>query len=521
MTDVARELALHPCVLALDVGTSSFRAQVMDARGRAVRGLSVQIKYSMRTTADGGVETSPEEIERHVIDAVDAVLASAGAFATSIRVVAMSTIWHSMIGVDKQGHAITPLYTWADTRSAQAADELKGEMDEREMHKRTGCFFHTSYFPAKLRWIRESQPDVWKRAWRWLSFGEYLYLQLFGDAVCSISMASGTGLLNQHTKTWDRPVLDLLHLAPEQLSPLGDLDQPAHGLRDTYAARWPALAEIPWLPAIGDGAASNIGAGCVTPSRIALMVGTSGAMRVIWPGDDVVVPPGIWCYRADGRRFVLGGALSNGGILISWLTDSFRIASLSAAETELASATPDGHGLTLLPFLAGERSPGWASHARAAVVGLSLHSRPLDVLQAGLESVAYRFALIYELLRPVASDACEIIASGGALLNLPVWVQIMADVLGQPVVASSEPEASTRGAAVLALEAIGAIAQLDDAPATFGEKYLPRMDRHVIYQAARERQRALYHLLVEQRWDISTRPNEHPASPPSRLSTSV
>lgn len=500
MPDVAPEAAARPLVLALDVGTSSLRVQLVDAQGRAVRGLAVQVRYQMVTTADGGVEISATELEEHVLHAIDAVLDQAGAIKDQIQTVATCTIWHSMLGVDAQHRAITPLYTWADTRSADAVDELRGELDEAALHQRTGCILHTSYFPARLRWLQETQPDLWRRVWRWVSFGEYLFLRFFGEASCSISMASGTGLLDQRTCTWDPAVLAAVHLDPTSLSPLAEGKQTARVLRQPYAGRWPALARIPWLPAVGDGAASNVGCGCVTPRRIAVMVGTSAAMRVVWPDPEVTIPPGIWCYRVDGSRFVLGGALSNGGNLVSWLTESFRIVSLSHAEQELSRAEPDGHGLTVLPFLAGERSPGWAAHARAAIVGLSLHSRPLDVLQAGLEAVAYRLALIYELLQPIAHEATEIVASGGALLNSPTWVQIVADVLGQPVHASAEPEASTRGAALLALEAIGAIPNLDAVPAAFGPSYQPHQDRHEQYRRGRDRQKELYNLLVARKW---------------------
>jgi len=110
---------------------------------------------------------------------------------------------------------------------------------------------------------------------------------------------------------------------------------------------------------------------------------------------------------------------------------------------------------------------------------------------------------MYELLQPVARNAKEIVASGGALLNSPSWVQMMSDVLCQPVTASGEAEASSRGVAALALERLGVIASVDDLPSTFGKTYVPQPDRHERYQAARERQATLYDLLVRQRWDLA------------------
>ena len=134
---------------------------------------------------------------------------------------------------------------------------------------------------------------MFRRVVRWISPGEYLYLQIFGDASCSLCMASGTGLLNQNQCDWDEETLSALSALPitrDNLSPMVDLDAPSTGLRDPWKARWPELADIPWLPAIGDGAASNLGSGCDTDRRIAINLGTSGAIRVLWSADRVGAP---------------------------------------------------------------------------------------------------------------------------------------------------------------------------------------------------------------------------------------
>jgi gluconokinase len=148
----------------------------------------------------------------------------------------------------------------------------------------------------------------------------------------------------------------------------------------------------------------------------------------------------------------------------------------------------------VLPFLAGERSPGWAGDARAAFAGISLSTRAMDLLQAGLESVAYRFALIAERLS-LSSDT-QIVATGGALLSSPTWTQIICDALGRPLIASEEPEASSHGAALLALETLGLLPDLGQAPFGYGRVFGPDPERHRVYQAARRRQAELYDRLV-------------------------
>jgi gluconokinase len=488
-----------PLILTIDVGSSSVRAILFDDRANSVDGMSARRSYEFHTTPDGGVEIPAEMLLNLVIEVLDEVLAKAGDLLASVVAVSVSTFWHNLVGVDSDGQAITPVYSWADTRSAAAAEALRQRLHESEVHARTGCVLHPSYLPAKLFWLQQTQPQIFGKAAHWMSFGEYLYLRLLGRTICSLSMASGTGLLDQNRCVWDEELVEALSLRPVQLSQLGDLNTPLSGLSPAYAGRWPALSQIPWFPALGDGACSNVGSGCSTQERAAIMVGTSGAMRVMWKAQQVTIPQGLWCYHADRTRFVMGGALSNGGLLFEWMRETLRVTDhLEDIEQALSKMTPDGHRLTVLPFLAGERSTGWNANARAAIVGLSLHTTPLDILRAGLEAVAYRVAKIARLLKQSFPGSREIVASGGALLKSPTWTQMMADVLGQSVVVSRVFEASSRGAALLALEALKIIPSLEHVPTPLGERFLPDTGRHEQYLKAMRRQDELYDLLYSQ-----------------------
>ena len=208
------------------------------------------------------------------------------------------------------------------------------------------------------------------------------------------------------------------------------------------AERLPEISDAPvdgWYPALLDGACSNFGAGCLTRERAALMVGTSGALRAVYETERPQPREGLFLHWVDDSRVVEGGSLSDGGNLHAWLEETLRHASGSLADRD-----PSSHGLTFLTLLGGERSPGWHQHAKGAVHGLTFDTTPLDLRQAGLEGVAFRFAEIADLLQGVE----EIVATGGGLVGDPDWVQIMADALGRPVTTSAVREASLRGAAV-------------------------------------------------------------------------
>ncbi len=192
----------------------------------------------------------------------------------------------------------------------------------------------------------------------------------------------------------------------------------------------------------------------------------------------------------------MGGALSDGGGLYRWLKDNFRLKEDdNKTEIEIAKRQPDEHNLTFLPFLAGERSTGYHENAHGSILGLKSATDTIDIVQAALESVAYRFAEIYEQLNDVAKIK-EIIASGGALRESPVWTQIIADVLANNMSLPDVREASSRGAALLALEAIGAIESIEKEQTPHGQEFKFDKKRHAIYKKARTRHEKFYKILM-------------------------
>ena len=434
-------------VLALDVGSSSTRACAYDERGRALDECASR-KYSARTDRDGSAELDPDEL----VQAAEAVLAEAG----EADALGISCFWHSLLLLDDREQPLTPVLAWQDRRAAAQAEALAARLDQTAVHDRTGCMLHPSYWPAKLAWLAEQGSLA--RARHAVSFADYLFLRLTGELRTTLSTASGSGLLNLRTQSWDGELLDELGVAEALLPPISD--EPAG---TSY-------------PPLGDGACSNLGCGCVTPDRAALTIGTSGAYRVVHGGDPTP-REGLFAYLLDERRVIEGGSISDGGNLLAWLDRTLESGDQKSGE-------PDAHGLTFLPLLGGERSPGWNPRATGAIAGLTFGATPAELRQAALEGVAYRVAEIAERLPEVR----EVVATGGALREDEWWLQVFADALALPVVASGVEEGSARGAAVHVLERLG----VEPEPAPLGETYEPHPDRTVVYAAARKRQRALY-----------------------------
>jgi gluconokinase len=435
-----------PSVLALDVGSSSVRAQRFDERAEPLDDLRKE-RY------DGSDPDEIVELVRKVVGGRDAEADAVGA----------SCFAHSLVALDEAGEPLTPVLGWRDTRPAVAAEWLRGRvLDADSVYARTGAPLHPSFWPAKLAWLAQAEPETFRRSARFVSFCDYLYAELLGgEPTTSLSIASGTGLLDLASGSWDPELLEILGVGAERLPRISG--EP-HGN---------------WYPALIDGACSNLGAGCVGRTRAALMVGTSAALRLLYETEQPQPRPGLFLYRLDERRVLEGGALSDGGNLHAWLETT-----LLSTEGSLLDRGPDEHGLTFLPFLGGERSTGWDPHATGAILGLTFATTPLDIRQAALEGVAFRFAAIAGLLPGLE----EVVATGGGLRADPEWIQVLADALGRPVTASAVEEASLRGAAVAVLERLG----YEAGSAPVGNVFIPREARAEAYRSARERHQRLY-----------------------------
>lgn len=479
-------------VLALDIGSSSTRSALLDENGRILAGTGASREYAVRYTADGGAELSASLLSRASAECLRKTLharrASPSLRKIPIAALGASAFWHSLLGLDRKGRAITPAYTWADARCTDDAARLRKEFDERKIHARTGCMLRASFWPAKLRWLHRTQGPLCRRVVRWVSPAEWIFEELFGATGCSHSMASATGLYDLRTQRWDPALCAACGIEIEQL---GDLTETTAATRPVS----PELRKTDFLTAIGDGAAGNLGCGANVAGRIAINIGTSAAVRMVAtrPGQaDDPTPFGLFRYVVDLDRMVLGGAVSNAGNLRSWCLRELRVSeAASHTEKTLSRAAAASDEITVLPFWVNERAPTWPENLHGVVMGLNQTTSAAQILRATTCSVFYRLGTILDLVERAAGPAKEVIVSGG-ILHSPRSLRLLADAMGRDLRVSSEPEASLRGAAVYALERLGH----KPAPLRKGRlvRHIPALA--VRHRIRRERQAALESLLL-------------------------
>jgi gluconokinase len=485
--DVALHEALDPLVVALDIGSTATRGGVHDASGRRVHRLQHKVLHAFTVAPDGTSIIDPDQVTAEVEQVLDAV-AGDRRLGTRIAGVAMDTFAASLIAVDAAGRALTPCLTYADSRSAGAVTALRQELDEHAVQQRTGTRLHTSYHAPRLRWLATAEPRVVAGTAHWWSLGEYVLGRLVGQPLAGTSTVAWTGLLDRRTGELDAELLAAAGIGPDQLSPPRDPTQPAPSANP---ARWPALARAVWFPVITDGFASNIGSGGTDATVLTASTATSGALRVLLDGPADPLPFGLWNYRVDARRTLLGGAINDVGRALSWAQSTLRLSPELAA---VLTAPPDESTPLVLPYLTGERAPGWIGGARAVLDGVSAATDPDALFRGIVEGVAMTYARVADELRPAAPQIVEVAASGRVSNDQPEWLQVLADVLGRPVTHVTRRRATQRGTALLALDTLAPGVQR--APRTTGATYEPRPEHVDYYAGRRERFATVYDALI-------------------------
>jgi gluconokinase len=443
-----------PWFIGIDLGTGSCKSIVADGEAR-VLGLGVG-EYSGMKTRDRWQEQDPGDLLKAMIASVRNALSRASVKAGDCAGLSIGGALHSMLTLDRHGDPLTGVITWADGRAVKQSRAVRELPVAGRLYEETGCPVHGMYPLYKILWLRDERPDVFKQAWRYVSVKEYVFYRLTGESRVDYSLAAGSGMLNTHSLRWNPLCLELAGIQEEQLSPLCSPLTIHRGLDPSLARQMGIPPDVTLVLGSSDAVNSSLGVGAVFPWQATCMVGTSGALRVISPNPILDKEARTWCYAIDESHWLVGGAINNGGVALSWLKDCLNQAfphllaenPLSFGDVlALASRAKAGAGgVICLPFFAGERSPNWNLNARAMFFGMTLDHGLRHVARALLEGIAFRFRNLREVLTEVGVDVKQIIASGG-FTKSEFWLKVVADTLNQELVIPLWGETSALGAA--------------------------------------------------------------------------
>jgi gluconokinase len=450
--------------LGIDLGTGSCKAAAVAESGRVI-GFGAS-EYSGAEAQERWREQDPQELVRAAMASVRQAVERSGARPERCAGMSIGGALHSMMAMDDRDQPLTGVITWADGRAVRQAEAVAATEAGRRLYQKTGCPAHGMYPLYKVMWLRENRPELFQKARRYVSAKEYVGFRLTGAWQVDYSLAAGSGFLDTHTLEWSDSALNQAGIRPDQLSPLAAPVDLLGRLSAEAAAQMGIPAGAPIVTGSSDAVNSSIGAGAVASNQATLMIGTSGALRVVAPRPVLDPKARSWCYAIDAAHWLVGGAINNGGVALSWLRDCLNQAHVRQPLTfedvlALAGRAPVGSGgLVCLPFFAGERSPNWNQNARAVFFGMSLTHEARHLARALLEGVAFRFKSLLTVLAEMGLDIRQVLASGG-FTQSEFWLQVMADALGRELSVPEWGETSALAAAFWPFLSLGGAASVD------------------------------------------------------------
>jgi gluconokinase len=455
-------------ILVLEASTSSAKAMVYDADKGVV---------ALHSTPYGA---QINDVATHDADGELEVLLQLGRKAAQGRDIAAISLvgtWHSLLLADREMRPKSRIYTWAYMGAALVAAALRRDEEKTaRLYHKTGCMVNAIYPAYKLMKLR--QDGALGRDTLICSQADYIYYHLTGERAISQSIASGTALLNIHTLRWDEEMLDLAGICEEQLPPVF----PHTHTAPLCEAAAQALGIAPGIPvAVGnsDGALNQVGAGALRSGVMTLSVGTSGALRMAFERPVIPKTPSTWCYYAPGKW--LSGAATNGATnCVDWFLKNNLGGRVSFSEIEAQMPEDTLDYPVFLPFLYGERCPGWQDERTGAFCGVKGAHSAGHLYRAVLEGVLFNIYHCYQILTEVGGVPDKICVSGG-ILNSDRWTRMLSDILQRELDCPQMEQASMMGAAAVGLLTAGTLSSLEDFSVPDGKKVYPDASKKEFY----------------------------------------
>lgn len=473
-------------IIGIDVGTTSTKALIYDTDGniygKANKG------YPLYQDTPDMAEEDPDEIFNATVSAMQEVVAKANITDGKVIAISWSAQQHSLIALDKDFKPLTRSLTWADNRSQKYAAEYKQNGRGMEMYKRTGLPIHPMGPFYKLLYFKNERPEIFDQAAYWVGIKEYIIWKYTGVLKEEVSMAAATGLLNMNSAQWDEEALKETGLTERQLPELVDTTDKFQGIKSEYAKVIGIDKEVYFVMGATDGALSTIGVGAIQTGVLAINIGTSAAVRTFVDKPRVDPKARLYCYPVMKGKYLVGGPINNGGIVLNWAHDSLFGGEVEAAKllhidsydmlSKIAATVPAGSdGLIFHPYLGGERAPLWDANARGSFFGLNRKHTRAHMIRAVMEGIMYNLYSVTLALKEVTGEPKAVLAAGG-FARSTLWTQMMADIFEHNIVIPESYESGSLAAMFLAKMALGLEDNLEDIKKYMGKEtvYEPNED---------------------------------------------
>jgi gluconokinase len=455
--------------LGIDIGTTSTKSIIFDKDGETVS--KSAIEYAIYSPRQDCKEQNPDEILKAVIGTLKESIRKANINTEDIKFISFSSMMHSIIAVDENGEPLTQCIIWNDNRSIPYVEQFKKNGKGRELYLKTGTPTHPMSPLYKLMWLKDNEPEVYNKAHKFISIKEYVFYKFFHEYIVDYSVASATGMFNIFNLQWDKEVLELLQLDEKKLSKAVPTTYVTRNLDAEICKRTGLSKQSVFVVGASDGCLANLGSNAIESGVAAATIGTSGAVRVVFDKPVTDEKERVFCYYLSENKYVVGGAINNGGIVYRWFRDEFGEVEKEQAQKlnidpyvllneRIEKTIPGSGGLIFLPFLTGERAPYWNANLRGAYLGISDNHGKSHFARALMEGICYDMNDVLDAVKDLVGEVKCIYANGG-FTRSEGWVQMLCDIFNINVVISENYESSCIGAVMLGMLAVGEVEKLE------------------------------------------------------------
>lgn len=466
--------------IGIDIGTTATKAMVFTQEGKVVNHCC--ISYEMYHPQPDWSVQKPSEI-------LTAVLACINKVSTNItpHFISFSSAMQSVIAVDKEGNPLTDIILWADNRASEIANNLKNSELGKEFYKSTGLPIHTFCPMTKILWLRQHEPEIFAKTHKFISIKEYVWHHLTGEYVIDSSMASGTGMMDIEKLQWDLTILNHLDIRENQLS---SIVSPKHISKSL-------TQNLSLVLGGGDGALANLGTGAMQKGKMALTIGTSGAVRLPINQPFIDSKMRTQCYHLVDNQYLKLGAINNGAVVLQWLKESILQSEESFEDllTKAETVSAGSDGLIFVPYLLGERAPIWDASAQGTLLGITINHTQSHCIRATIEGILFSLLTITEVLIPDKKERDEItIMTSGGFTKSDFWLQLTADIFQMKVVVSQDIESAAWGAVLIGFMAF----EIEPSHQEIEEKmFIPNPENFAVYHKNFSKFKKVYEVLKD------------------------
>ncbi|MEP6749903.1 MAG: gluconokinase, partial [Bacteroidota bacterium] len=477
------------CIVTIELGTNAVRIFAFNLKGEVI-GETKGIYPTYHPQPDYS-EQDPEQVFITMLYVLKNFLSEKiHAENYTVLTICFSAAMHSVLPIDKNGVPLRNAIIWSDNRGKNEARELKKTMLGKKIYRATGTPIHPMSPLIKITWIKNQDKQLFKKTYKFLSIKSYIIQQLTGEYLIDFSLASATGLFNNHHLTWDNDALDFAGITSAKLPDLVPVFHSPRKLKKEFQQSLGLPSGIRLITGSSDGCCATLGAGVWSEGKATVTIEDSGAMRVV--GKQIIQDEKerFFNYVLTEKYYVSGGPTNNGAVVFEWFAKQFgtfkKAYDLENCMSELisdaAKVAPGSNGLLFLPYLLGERAPIWNANARGVYFGLNISHEQQHFTRAIIEGILYEIFSIGKTLEEHRN--IESISVNGSFATIPFCSQIIADMFDKPVSICKNLNSVSLGSFLLSATELGLYKNLEEAAKSvvLSETFKPNMQNHDTYK---------------------------------------